>query len=177
MLDNQESMDATRAQLREQARASWPGQTGEQRAKELDRFLDQLLASYSQVLEQSQADILQALEDARTYSVVNYYQAANFPSLHGVALFDTVEQFKARYPLLKYRCPACEGVSSDAFECDSGVIRNGKKCDWKAYGLFRTMGKGMRVAFVKDFLKRPIVYEIFMPVEAIGESATAAVPG
>lgn len=158
-------METTREKLRQLARKSWSGAIGEQRAAELDKFLDKMLAEYSKVLALPEAQILEAIEGARNYSAVNYYQEAHFPSLDGVLLLDSVEEFKQRYPAGKYRCPSCAGISTNPYECNSGIATKGKVCDWKSYGLFGTLGKGVRVALRKDFLKRPFVDEIFAPVE------------
>lgn len=165
MIDQQKQMEATREKLRQAARDSWSGATGEERAAKLDDFLDQLLPSYSRVLNLPEAEILAAMESARNYSAINYYQSANFPSLDGVVLIDSVDEFKTRYPSGRYRCPACDGVSTDPYVCNSGAMVQGKPCDWKSYGLFGTMGKGLRVALRNGFLQRPKVDEIFAPIE------------
>lgn len=154
-------------ELKAAARKTWHGDEGEKRAAELEKFLISMLAEYSEVLGLPQAEILDAIEKVRDYSVVNFYQRSNFPILKEVSLYRNLADFRQHYPSGRYTCPACSGVSTNPYECDSGIEANGKKCDWKAYGLFGTMGKGLRVAFTEDFLRRPRVDEIFMPVEAL----------
>lgn len=163
-------MEAIIETLKQQARASWPGATGEERAVRLEVFLRKMLAGYSAVLGVDQRELLEQLERRRNYSAVNYYQEANFPALDGVHVFEDLQEFRERFPSGKYRCPACGGISNSPYECDTGMkIGSGQKaevCDWKSYGLFRTLGKGMRIAFRKDFLQHPLVEEIFLPLEA-----------
>jgi hypothetical protein len=55
-------------------------------------------------------------------------------------------------------------VSRREDRCTSGFDGDGKPCDWKAYGLFGTLGKGLRVMLVEGWLDNPRVHEIFMPV-------------
>jgi len=107
-------------------------------------------------------DILDAWEKNRTYWYMNYYQDANIPSITSgrVRVFDTVEQLQNSAGK-EFRCPCCNGVSKDAYQCDSGKeISPGKICDWKVYGLFRDLGKGVSV-FVKE---KVAVQTIFMPI-------------
>jgi hypothetical protein len=109
------------------------------------------------------ADILDAWERDRDYWHLNYYQEGNQPEIKGddVRVFDTPDDFKATLDGKGFRCPACGGVSTNPVTCDSGIRnKNGKVCDWKAYGLFRTMGKGVTL-FIKSDLR---VYNIFKPV-------------
>ena len=162
-------MEATIEMLKQMARDSWRGTVGEGRAVELEAFLRKMLSGYSSVLGISQSDLLAAFESRRDYSAINYYQAANFPDLSGVVLLENLAEFKQRYPSHKYRCPSCGGESTNPYECNTGLsVGKGKKaitCDWKAYGLFGTVGKGMRVAFRDGFLEHGKIEEIFMPIE------------
>lgn len=160
-------METTIEMLKQKARDSWHGETGESRAKSLEVFLRKMLADYSKNLGLPEADILAAIESKRDYSAINYYQEANFPSLEGVRVFDTLEALKAAIPSKKFRCPSCGGISTDPYECNSGVFVGGDKhaCNWKAYGLFRTAGKGFRFTIKDSFLEKPRVDEIFMPVD------------
>lgn len=161
------TMTAMLEKLKQEARNSWPGATGEDRAKQLSAFLAEMLNEYSAVLGESEADLLTAFENRRNYSAINYYQRANFPKLDGVMLLADMAEFRSKYPSGKYICPACSGESTDPYECDSGKQLDTKPCNWKSYGLFRTMGKGLRIAFRTKFLEHPRVEEIFMPVEAV----------
>lgn len=158
-------MNELREKLLNEARNSWRGSIGETRALALGTFLDTMLSSYSKVLGLTGEEILMAIEGSRTYSAINYYQEANFPNLDGVLVLDGIEDFKKRYPTGKYRCPSCNGESTNPYECNSGIKVGEKICDWKSYGLFGTLGKGLRVVLKNEFLKHPKVEEIFEPIE------------
>jgi hypothetical protein len=143
-----------------------PGTLGMNRVMEIQAVLDRVLPEYSAALGIAPEAVLAAIEAKRNVTAPNYYQDANFPRLDGVRVFDTPEAFAAAFPSRKYTCPACAGISTDPYECNAGTVRDGKACDWKAYGLFGTMGKGMRAIVKSTFLESPRVHEIFMPVEA-----------
>lgn len=162
-------MESTIEMLKQKARDSWSGPTGEGRAVSLEAFLRKTLKSYSDVLGIPQADLLAAFEKRRDYSPINYYQEANFPDLSGVVLLEGLDEFKRLYPSGKYRCPSCDGESTNPYECNAARQVGKEKesaCDWKAYGLFGTMGKGMRIAFRDGFLEHGKIEQIFMPIEA-----------
>jgi hypothetical protein len=109
------------------------------------------------------ADILDAWEKDRTYWYINYYQDSNQPEIKAdkVRVFETVEGLMSTIGKPEFRCPMCGGISKSPYACDSGKeVGKGKTCDWKAYGLFGTLGKGISV-----FVKKEIRIEtIFMPV-------------
>ena len=152
--------------LKEQARESWTGETGEERADRLEVFLRAMLKEYSAVLGFSEIDIFTKLEERRDYSAINYYQLANFPSLKDVRVYDTVEQLRNDFQSGKFVCPNCKKLSTDCTACDSGLImKDGTPCSWKAWGLFGTFGTGLRFIVKDEFLNRPVVHEIFMPLE------------
>lgn len=162
-------MEQTIQKLKDLARESWSGATGEERAVRLEEFVRDMLASYSLKLDISQPDLLSAFEKRRSYSAINYYQLANFPDLSQVTLLKNTDELKQRYPSGRFICPFCGGESTDPYECNTGLKvgkgKQGQVCDWKAYGLFGTAGKGLRVAVLEGFLDNPNVHEIFMPVE------------
>lgn len=152
---------------------SWSGQEGANRAARVQALLDRVLPEYAAVLGLTHDEVLAAIEAKRDYSAINYYQDANFPKLDGVRVFESREAFAAAFPSRKFTCPACEGISTDPYECNAGTVRkDSKPCDWKSYGLFGTMGKGLRVIVKDTFLEHPRVHEIFMPVE--GTTGAAA---
>jgi len=146
---------------------------GEKLATDLEAFIRKKVAEYSEKLGYSELEVLQAIESKRTYSAVNYYQESNFPSLDEVAVFNNLEEFRQKYPSAKYRCPACEGITTNPYDCNSNLPKKSAKagskekgvCNWKSYGLFGTLGKGMRIAFKDNFLNEPRIESIFMPVE------------
>jgi len=106
------------------------------------------------------SDILDAWEAARGYWYMNYYQDCNQPVITGdsVRVFDTLDALKGSIGDKGFRCPACGGVSTDAYS--GKEMGKGKVCDWKVYGLFGALGKGIYV-FVKSETKGQTV---FMPV-------------
>lgn len=159
------AMIALRNKIRSKCLASWHGETGKIRAAKVDALLDRIVPEYASLLGITQSEVLQAIESNRTYSEVNYYQESHFPLLDKVSVFESLNDFKDKYPSGKYTCPSCDGSSTSAYECDAGKDKNGKPCNWKSYGLFGTMGKGLKVVIKDDFLKSPKVHEIFMPEE------------
>lgn len=107
--------------------------------------------------------ILDSWEDARTYWYMNYYQDARQPEIKGenVRVFETTEELLRSIGDMQFRCPACGGISSSPYECDSGQeMSRGKVCDWKVYGLFRDLGKGVFV-YCKGEMRGE---RIFMPL-------------
>lgn len=149
--------------LKENARESWSGETGEKRAIDLEKYLRGKLEEYSNTLDIPQEEILKAWEQDRTYSAINYYQEANQPSIKSdkVKVFETVEKMMKAIGDKKFRCPACNGVSTSPYLCNSGEkIVKGKTCDWKVYGFLGDLGKGIFV-YIKDKLKGET---IFMPI-------------
>lgn len=163
------TMHETIAAIRSECARSWDELEGEKRSASVQALLDRILPEYAGALGLSEEAVLNAIEKKRDYSAVNYYQEANFPTLADVKLFDTLADFRAAFPSGKYVCPACDGHSSDPYQCDTGIVRGkgnvSQVCDWKSWGLFRTMGKGLRVVVKERFEAAPGVHEIFMPLE------------
>jgi hypothetical protein len=146
-------------------REFWGGSAGEKMEQEKMAFIRAMLADYSKALGLPEADILAAIEGKRDYSAANYYQEAKFPSLAGVRVFDTQSELLASIPSRKFRCSACGGISTNPYGCNAPAREKGKKCNWKANGLFRTAGKGFRFTIKEGFLDHPKVDVIFMPVD------------
>ena len=123
---------------------------------------------YSEKTGIPETEILDAWEKQRGYWYMNYYQDANQPLIKSdnVKVFETKEELQKSINGKGFRCPQCKGISKNPYECDSKVIvkdiKDGKKreCNWKSYGLFGTLGKGITV-FVKENIR---MEEIFMPV-------------
>jgi hypothetical protein len=108
-------------------------------------------------------DILDSWEKDRDYWYMNYYQDSNQPEIKTdkVRIFDTQTDMLKAIDEKKFRCPCCGGVSTDPYECNSGLPMDKRKiCDWKIYGLFGDIGKGVYV-FCKDIIKGQY---IFMPL-------------
>lgn len=112
---------------------------------------------YAEKLDLDPEKILSKWEELRTYWYMNYYQDSNQPLLkYGkVKVFDNVEDFSNAIDRKQgFRCPSCGKVSMDPYECTQS------DCNWKVYGLFKDLGKGIYV-FCKDEMYGN---RIFMPV-------------
>lgn len=116
--------------------------------------------------------ILDAWEKRRDYWFQNFYQDCNQPEIKGdkIRVFETVEELLKSIGAAGFRCPSCAGVSKSPYECNSGKKAYGKICDWKVYGMFGHMGKGVTV-FVKEKVAQenmfmPIAWEIEAPPPA-----------
>lgn len=113
-------------------------------------------------------DLLDSWEAQRDYWYMNFYQEANQPLISDrVRVFETAEDMRAAIGHQGFICPNCGGVSKSPYDCTSKVVVDGKTCNWKAYGLFGCLGKGVSV-FAKDKLRvetffRPVAWE---PTEA-----------
>lgn len=153
------NLEQTIEKLKTSARESWSGETGEQRAVVLEKFVRNMLKNYSEKLGYSEEDILLAIESRRDYSAINYYQESKFPSLENVNVYEKIEDLLELVPSKKFRCPSCNGVSKNPYECSCDG------CDWKAYGLFGCVDKGYKFTLRSKFLENPIVDTIFMPRE------------
>ncbi len=158
--------------LKQTARDSWKGETGEERAKHLESFLRTKLKNYSEKTGLSELEILKGWEEQRTYSAINFYQESNQPEIKAdkVIIAESSEDFFKKFPSRKWICPNCKGISKDPFLCDSGIklkLINGSNkkeiCNWSAGGLFGTFGEGVHV-FLKDKMK---LVGIFKPIELI----------
>jgi hypothetical protein len=103
------------------------------------------------------ADILDSWEASRNYWYMNYYQEANQPTIKGdnVRVFETADELLVSIGKAGFRCPACSRVSTSPYVCSHKDV-----CDWKVYGLFGHMGKGVFV-YVKDQLRGE---NLFMPI-------------
>ena len=97
-----------------------------------------------------------------SYWYINYFQEANQPLITGddVYLFENREAAKESFKELGFRCPNCGGISKSPTECDTGIVAYGKTCDWKSYGFFGTLGKGVTIV-LKDTIS---IANIFKPV-------------
>jgi hypothetical protein len=135
---------------------------------------------YSEKLSIPAEEILNSWEVARDYWYMNYYQDCKQPLINteSVRVFNTIDDMLVAVGEKKFRCPLCGGVSTNPYECNSGVIvpkiKDGKDgpCNWKVYGLLGDLGKGVFV-YCKSELQGE---RIFMPLaweksggEAVGK--------
>lgn len=99
--------------------------------------------------------ILAGWEEKRGYWYMNFYQDANQPLLdEKVRIFPTQQALRDSVGAHGFRCPNCRGVSKDPQVCNSGVVlgrleRPSAVCDWKAFGLFGTLGKGVDILILE----------------------------
>lgn len=114
-------------------------------------------------------DILDSWEEDCNYWYMNYYQDCNQPLIEGdkVRVFETVDGMLEAIGERKFRCPSCGGISTNPYECNSGIEvqkatkrKKAKICDWKVYGLLGDLGNGTYV-FCKDKMKGE---KIFTPI-------------
>lgn len=119
---------------------------------------------YAEKTGMTPAAVIDGWEAHRSYWYMSYYQDANQPLLEGdsVRVFEDTDDLRTAVGEAGFRCPRCGGVSSSAYECDSGKPMNkkGEICNWKVFGLFRDLGAGVYV-YVKDQARGQ---QIFMPV-------------
>lgn len=152
--------------LAQQAYDGWPGDIGEERACELRAFIPDRLEHYSQHLGVDKEQLLRAWEEGRRVNAINHYQQSRYPNVNDVHVFKSLDEFKARFSSGKFRCPACSQETSNPYECNSGHLNSdGQACDWKSYGFLGTLGKGVEVIVLDDFIKTGAIHSIFSPVE------------
>ena len=138
----------------------------DKRFSEKLQWIKDMVKHYSEVLGYSEDDIIEKLEEKRRYWSANYYQESNQPKLDkDVVIFENLEQLFKTFPSRKFRCSICGGITSNPYECNSGIKRkDGKICDWKTYGLFKTHDS-FRFTIRDKFLENPIIDDIFKPIE------------
>ena len=118
---------------------------------------------YAEKLGLEPGVILDKWEEGRSYWYMNYYQDSRQPLLDSdnVRVFDSHDTLMQSVGDAGFRCPRCGGVSNSPYECNSGLeMEPGQVCDWKSWGLFGTLGKGVYV-FVRDVIQGE---HIFMPI-------------
>ena len=118
------------------------------------KWINDRAKHYAESLNTTEEKVIQGWENERTYWYMNFYQDSKQPLIDNVKVFETLEELEKSVSGKGFRCPKCSGISKDAYECSLGG------CDWKSYGLFGTMNKGVNV-LIKSTLKKD---HIFMPV-------------
>lgn len=140
---------------------------GRDRLTPMAKFIKVRFTEYAERLSLPVDRLIQSAEKNRGYSAINYYQEAVFPRITDkIKIFETSEELRAVVGNEGFRCPACNGVSKDAYECDTGLpmkTRSGR-CDWKSYGLFGTLGRGFTCIVREHFAEKPIPHHSFMPI-------------
>ncbi|MCK5606795.1 hypothetical protein KAR91_33140 [Candidatus Pacearchaeota archaeon] len=109
---------------------------------------------YADKLGCTKEEIIDKWEKGRNYWYMNYYQDSRMPLIEGCKVFETKEELLDSIGKDGFRCPKCEGISKDPYTCSC------EDCDWKSYGLFGTLGKGVDLV-IKSTLDQD---HIFMPV-------------
>lgn len=162
----------------------WPEPTGIQRVKDVVHFLFNRIPQYAKIMNKSELDTLTLLAKSRNCNYINYFQNANIPDLSDVMVFKSLDEFKQRFPSGISVCPCCEGFSTDYEECNSGVklkdyskskknkADGGKVCDWKIYGLFGDLGKGIKILILDKIEDFPRPARIFKPIELFPDLPT-----
>lgn len=155
------------------------GHWDERQVETLRSFLLERIPHYAKHLHYTPFEILNVLEDKRHISAPNFYNEQTLPRLdaNAVYILRDLAHYKQIVGVTGFRCPACGEINlTNPYECNH--VKGGKKCTWKAYGFFGTMGKGLRVLLRDQFLSEPSVSEIFMPValEHLFENG-ALIPG
>ena len=121
------------------------------------------LKHYSHFTGINAVTILDAWEKDRSYWFMNYYQNSNQSKINNndILILEDAADFKRQFTR-GFRCPSCGGISTNPFNCNSGIKNsNNKICNWKSYGFFGTMGKGTYI-FMKD---KALGQTIFKPLE------------
>lgn len=134
---------------------------------------------YAEKTGMDAADILDAWEKERRYWYMNYYQDCNQPKIEsdGVRVFDTKQDLWNSVGDAGFRCPLCEGISKDPYECRSGKIvekiKDGRDgpCNWKVYGLLGDLGKGVYVFVKKEMRGQRIFKPVAWEAAAAGTEA------
>ena len=124
-------------------------------------WITERVLHYAEKLNLPASELLNKWEEKRTYWYMNYYQDYNMPKIEGdnIFVFETVDDFLKSIPSKKFICPCCKGITTNPYECNSGIKKDNKTCDWKVYGLFDL---GHVTVFVKDKLQFD---KIFTPVD------------
>lgn len=140
--------------LREKANSNIQHGWGEAGVNKKFDWVIERAKHYADKLDLPINDILISWVNDCNYSFVNYFQDCNQPEIKvdKVRVFDTIEQMLESIGEKRFRCPACNGISTDPYSCNSGELISNKKCDWKVYGFLGDLGKGIYV-YVKDQLK------------------------
>lgn len=143
-----------------------------ERVKGFQKTIADICTHYGEFFNVEPVKIFKALEKSRDYTYANFYQWIKFPRLDDgkVMIFETTADLNDKIQFEKrFRCPNCYGISRSPYTCNSGKIVTGKTCDWKAHGLFKTMGRGLLLIVKSRWMEKPGVHECFMPIAFEGK--------
>jgi hypothetical protein len=146
----------------------WVGQVGLERVVKTVNFLCEIVPQYAKVMDKSNVETLEILAKSRNCNYTNYFQECNLPKLSDVYIFETENDFFEKFPSKEYQCPSCSKISTDYQKCNSDYTdKNGVVCNWKVYGLFGSMGKGIKVLVKDRFTDIPKPIMMFKPIELL----------
>ena len=145
----------------------------ERDVEEYSQKIEKICRFYGELFDIDPVEILLGMENNRKISIEGYYTESKFPTnkKHFIVFEDEKDLRKQTRPEMGFRCPHCKGISKHPYICDSGVKlvlmnSNGKKetCNWKSFGLFGTLGKGMWFTLKSVWPSNPVIDESFMPI-------------
>ena len=121
-------------------------------------WINNRLTEYSVEFGVSKLKLLKTIEKNRRINAPNHYQDANYPPIGQFHIFENFQDFKNQLNgEKKFRCPACKGVSTHPYDCNTRI----NNCNWKSYGLFR--GPFM-FTFRENFAEKVQLDVIFTPL-------------
>jgi len=143
----------------------FPGSVGSERILNVVNFISDRIPEYAILLNTSLSEALDIVAKARRVNYANWFQDGNIPTLKDVSIFETKAHFQSTFSSGNSICPACSGISTNYRVCNSGVIIKKKICDWKAFGLFGTLNKGVKILIKENAVNFPSPVSIFKPIE------------
>lgn len=144
----------------EQARNTWNGKIGNERAEEVKRILDTRLENYSRITGLSFETILKILEKDRIANTVNYYQESNLPLIEqtkDLFVFNTLNDYLKVFPSRKFICPKCQQETAHENYCG----RIGCKYFLDSFFKIGTI----QILIIDRFKTKPRPILIFKPIE------------
>lgn len=136
----------------------WPGSVWISRINEAIAFISWILDWYAKMYQKNKLETLEIITKSANISYCNWFQNANLPKIDNVYVYKNAEDFFTKHPEKKYICPKCEWVSTNPCEC------NAWWCDWKVYGLFSDLWKGISIFFTDEIENSGKPQKIFKPI-------------
>ncbi len=106
------------------------------------KWIESMVKSYAEYFHMKEDEVIEKMEEKRTYSWPNYYQRANFPDVENfkdlVGIYKTAAEFDeyASKNFKGFKCPSCGSISDNPQECIHRIKKDGK-CDWCSYGFLK----------------------------------------